>query len=289
MQWWYFDALLNDGGVLVVAFVPRKWWREAAGAKLDDGFLFVSVLRPDGKTRVFTRSFESSGLRCFKAGVEAGGKFAIGFDPSGSRPRYKLSFSMEGLQGSLEATCLEKPFSPLPFGTRPGGPGFAYVAQVPRGAVFGALTLHSEPIPVDGVLYHEQGRFDDLPERLSEGWQWFHFLHPDWNLFGVPGLFAFIQNEDRKLFSGVRFSGNSYGMNAPLLEKGELHFKKGDLRLRLSADADRWADLISFPSADSRQLWSTGVTTARLIGTACGKAVDCPGQVILETCRLSLR
>src|SRR5262249_11617151 len=38
MQWWYFDALMSDGGVLVVAFVPRKWWREAPGAKLDDAF-----------------------------------------------------------------------------------------------------------------------------------------------------------------------------------------------------------------------------------------------------------
>src|SRR5262245_46192995 len=216
MQWWYVDAVMNDGRVVLVAFVPKKWWRDVADASLDDAFLFVAMAGGDGTSRSISRTLDASRLRSAEdgLGLEIPGVLTIA-RAAGDPATYRWSFDVDEVQGALEVRSLARPFSPFPRGTLPGlgraallggrlgTAAFSYVAQVPRGTIGGTLTMGGERIAVDGHAYHEQGRFDDPPERLSKGWFWCHFLHPEWNVFGSPGVFLYVQRrQDPPIFSG---------------------------------------------------------------------------------------
>src|SRR5262249_15763270 len=144
-----------------------------------------------------------------------------------------------------------------------------------RGTVSGTLTMAGERIVVDGHGYHEQGRFDEAPERLSKGWFWCHFLHPDWNVFGSPGVFLYVQRgPDRPIFSGFNPFDRSPGFKnrtmageppPPKVFSGrDMRFAYRGLELSIAADPKRNMPLISFPSATTRQIFHTLVTDAQL-------------------------
>jgi hypothetical protein len=202
MQWWYFDIAMEDGSVLVVAFMPRKWWRDKADARTEEGFLFASLMTADRKVRSFGKAFQPGTISCSKDAVEVPGQMSISVAPGADRGQvYRLSFALDGFEGDLEVSSSVNPYSPMPGGRKPGlartlfeGAGFGasdftYVSQVPGGTARGAITLDSHRVAVLGRAYHEQGRLEDAAESLSGGWHWFHFIHPQWHVFGTPAAF----------------------------------------------------------------------------------------------------
>jgi len=312
MQWWYFDIVMGDGSVLMIAFVPKKWWPDARDANLGDALIFVTTMRAsDRKVRSVTRTLDGAQLRVSDGplALELPGMKLSRED--GDPAIYRFAFDLPDLKGAVEVRALAQPFSAFPRGTLPslgrkallggplrGGP-FSYVAQVPRGAASGALTLAGENIPVDGFAYHEQGRFDDAPERLSKGWFWCHFLHPEWNVFGSPGVFLYVQREDQApLFRGFNLFDRSLGFknkstsgadtHHKVFSGGEMRFAYNGLKLSFKADPARNAALVSFPSATTRQIYHTLVTDAQLVVGERGATKEIDGQMILESCWLGL-
>jgi len=246
--------------------------------------------------------------------VEIPDEMSISYGPDSLQNLvYRLSFNMEGLQGALEIAPRSKPFSPFPWGRKPGlartlfegaRPGacdFLYVSQAPRGDVSGTITMDSRRLDVRGKAYHEQGRFDDAPERLSKkGWFWCHFLHPEWNVFGSPGVFLYVQQQqhERPIFRGLNLFDRSLGFKNRTLagepphhqvfSGGEMRFAYGGLELSIRADPKRNMPLISFPSATTRQIYHTLVTDAQLTVERKGAADSFAGQMILESCWVGL-
>ena len=293
----------------MIAFMPRKWWRDNSDARTEDGFLFASLMTADKKVRSIGRVFKSSQIRRSGHAVEVPGQLSISFLPESDRGQvYRLSFEMDGLQGSLDISCSASPFSPLPMGRKPGlvrtvfggaevgASDFTYVSQVPRGIASGTVTLGSQRVDVLGSAYHEQGRLDDLPQGLSGGWLWFHFLHPAWNIFGYPGVFLYAQGPGGIMLSGISVLSHTYGIRNPtfagkgphprVYTGGEIYFKRGDLKIRIEADPGDTTNLISFPAVDTKQIWSTSVSAARLEVEGQGEVKRLSGQIILESCWL---
>jgi hypothetical protein len=313
MQWWYVDILMNDGSVLLVAFVPKKWWLDTVDASLDDAFLFVTMVSgADRTSRSVSKTLDASRLRSAERGLglEIPGALTIARD-AGDPATYRFTFDVPEIQGWLEVRSQARPFSAFPRGTLPalgravllggrlGTEAFSYVTQVPRGTVSGTLTMGGERIVVDGHAYHEQGRFDDAPARLSKGWFWCHFLHPEWNVFGSPGVFLYVQQrQDRPIFAGFNLFDRSLGLknrtmageppHPPVFSGGEMRFGYRGLRLSITADPKRNMPLISFPSATTRQIFHTLVTDAELTVERTGTVNSFAGQMILETCWVGL-
>lgn len=314
MQWWYVDVVMSDGSVLLAAFVPKKWWLDTVDANLDDALVMVAMLGgADRKLRSMSKTLDASRMRSSEQGLclEIPGLTIAreGGDPA----TYRFTFDLPEVKGSLEVRAVARPFSAFPGGKlsglgraallsgRLGTEKFSYVSQVPRGKASGELTLGSERIVIDGHAYHEQGRFDDAPERLSKkGWFWCHFLHPEWNVFGSPGVFLYVQQQqhERPIFRGLNLFDRSLGFKNRTLagepphhqvfSGGEMRFAYGGLELSIRADPKRNMPLISFPSATTRQIYHTLVTDAQLTVERKGAADSFAGQMILESCWVGL-
>lgn len=313
MQWWYVDVVMSDGSVLLVAFVPKKWWPDVASANLDDALVFVAMVDgKDRKSRSVTRTLDSSRMQISKDGLrlEVPGVTIVREDTN--PVTYRFVFDLDEVKGQLDVRAVSRPFSAFPMGSLPGvgraallggalsGEAFSYVSQVPRGKASGELSWGGDRIAIDGHAYHEQGRFDDAPERLSrKGWFWCHFLHPEWNVFGSPGVFLYVQKEEQQpVFSGFNLFDKSMGFKNRTLEGegphhkiysgGEMRFVYDGLQLSVKADPKRNAPLVSFPSATTRQIYHTLVTDAELTVETKGTTKRIPGQMILESCWLGL-
>lgn len=273
MQWWYIDVVMTDGSVLLAAFVPKKWWQDTDDANLDDALVMVAILGgTDRRLRSVSKTVDASGIRNSGQGLclEIPG-LTIARE-GGSHAIYRFTFDLPEVKGSLEAHAVAQPFSAFPagklsglaqaalLGGRLGTEAFSYVSQVPRGKASGELTLGSERIVIDGYAYHEQGRFDDAPERLTKkGWFWCHFPHPEWNVFGSPRVFLYVQQHERPIFRGFNLFDRSLGFKNRTLtgepphhrvfSSGDMRFAYGGLDLSITADPRRNRPLISFPSA----------------------------------------
>lgn len=302
MQWWYFDFLLRDGSVLVVGFSPKKWWRDHEEASREEPFFRASLLTSDGKVHSFNKSFPPGSLASSKGRVEIPGQLSISYEQG----QYRLQFNMEGFQGLLKVTDISRPFSPLPFGRIPGWirslffkapkgvPDFTYAAQVPRGKVSGSIAFQSHPARAEGWAYHEQGRFDALPEHLSQGWFWFHFLHPEWNLFGTPEFIS-VQEKEKVHFSGLSLFDPHYEVknrvfdskNPKILCGCEIHFTHKKKKFRIDAFPETAVPLISCPSIYSQQLWTTLSVASELKIGSDGEMKTYAGKILLETSSLA--
>jgi hypothetical protein len=314
MQWWYVDVVMSDGSVLLLAFVPKKWWPDTVGANLDDALVMVAMLGgTDRKLRSASTTLDASRMRSSDGALRLDIPGGLTIVRDREEPAtYRFTLDLPEVQGSLEVRAVARPFSAFPGGKLPGlgraallggrlgTEAFSYVSQVPRGTASGELTFGSERIVIDGKAYHEQGRFDEAPERLSKkGWFWVHFLHPEWNVFGSPGVFLYVQEQqDRPIFHGFNMFDRSLGFKnrtlagAPshhqVFSGGEMRFAYGGLKLSIMADPKRTMPLISFPSATTKQIYHTLVTDAELTVERRGATNSFAGQMILESCWIGL-
>ncbi|MCX4242993.1 hypothetical protein [Paraliomyxa miuraensis] len=308
MQWWYVDVLMDDGSVLMIAVVPKKWWPDQEGADLDDAFVMVSLMRAEqGDVLSVSRTIDTANAR----GTESPLSYEL---PDAVRivrndDGYSFFFELEEVRGRVDLRSRTDVFSAFPRGTLPswarafllgGGGGrepFSYVTYVPRGEASGQLTLRGEEVSVCGAAYHEQGRFMDPAHALSRGWFWCHFLHPEWNVFGSPGMFLYVQRgTDEPVFRGFNLLGKRFELEnrrstrVPRHPKvycgGDMRFQRGKYTLSIHAEPDGQVPMLSFPSATTRQIYHTLVTDAQLLieGPSGRERVD--GRMIFETCWL---
>jgi hypothetical protein len=309
MQWWYVDVLMGDGSVLMIAFVPKKWWPNVDGADLDDAFLMVSLLRAQqGDVLSVSRTLDTTTVHnsTEELSYEIPGAMRIVRNADG----YSFHFELDEVRGQVDLRLLAEVFSAFPRGVLPswgralllgGGGGrepFSYVSNVPRGEASGRLILAGEEVSVAGVAYHEQGRFMDRAEALSRGWFWCHFLHPEWNIFGSPGMFLYVQKgTEEPLFRGFKLFGKAFELenrrstrvpNHPKVYcGGDMRLQRGDLTLTIHADHEGQVPLISFPSATTRQIYHTLVTDAQLLVERSSGQERVEGRMIFETCWLA--
>jgi hypothetical protein len=173
---------------------------------------------------------------------------------------------------------------------------FRYVSQCPRGTVEGFITLDHFSKTLAGWAYHEQGWFNDRPEKLGSGWFWYHFLDPEWNLFGTSGGHLFVQYRDlvlrgglnaAEIPGGMRDETYAHGYEGRVISGGSVLLDYSEVSLKLDMDPQTFRPLLFYESADSEQLWSTALGSAELSWQGEGLATQVRGQVILETCWLS--
>jgi predicted secreted hydrolase len=170
-EWWYFDALLDDGTAVVIQFFtksgassfrggdhPRVWIKvtDRDGITHDE-----KVTVPAGESRFGTGSCDVQiGPHQFKGDLH---DYAIRVDPIG------------GVGADLHLSSRGKPFRP---GTAYFGFGehdekyFTWLCAVPKGEVTGTVTVDGATRQVHGTGYHDHQWGNSNFQLLWNNWLW---------------------------------------------------------------------------------------------------------------------
>jgi hypothetical protein len=240
LQWWYFDAIFEDGHRLLTFFLPRNTG-SLEQHPADQPFLDIVLKPPSGEIIREGRSFSPKEFSPRKGsfGASFGGDCSMDFEKgtdSNRLGRYLLKARADRLAYDLQLVPDLPPWSPNgPSGllSRPAimltrrslftKDYFHYAAFVPRGRLEGQIVVDGKPFNVRGSGYHEQGRNSFPLREFAKAWYWLHIESPPWTILSgtvVPlrafpgsmpraqGGFAFVQNGDRRLM-GV---GDPFGV-----------------------------------------------------------------------------
>ncbi len=169
-EWWYFDAILNNGYKVVVFFYaanPNPGTGGRTGVEL-------VLLRPNG---VKTQRFIAYPRSEFKASRERPdvqiGKNYLRADYSGDLPVYEIHLDEDDLAFHLTYHAQVSGWRPGSGHSRFGSVGtFAWVVPVPRARVTGSIRDGEQTIQVEGVGYHDHNWLDFQFQRIIEYWMW---------------------------------------------------------------------------------------------------------------------
>ena len=165
-EWWYLDAKLDDGSVLVTYF----WKVHFIG---DQYFIGFNYRDNDGndffKLKYFRSrdvSFSSDscdvvyGNNSFKGNLQ---NYTVKIDPD--------DFDGIGINLNLKSTL--KPYRPQDGIIKAGDDYFAWLSAVPNGVVSGDLVVNGKSTKLSGSGYHDHNWGNTPLQYLFDDWVWF--------------------------------------------------------------------------------------------------------------------
>ena len=165
-EWWYLDAKLDDGSVLVTYF----WKVHFIG---DQYFIGFNYRDKDGndffklkyfRSKVVSFSSDSCdvvyGNNSFKGNLQ---NYTIKIDPD--------DFDGIGINLNLKSTL--KPYRPQDGIIKAGDDYFAWLSAVPNGVVSGDLIVNGEKTRLSGSGYHDHNWGNTPLQYLFDNWVWF--------------------------------------------------------------------------------------------------------------------
>lgn len=307
-QWWYFDCFLENGSVLVFIFTPYQWWSEAEKMPTHKALLYLSYMDPQGKVFTESKTFETGEVGYSVTGIKCP-YFELNTAHGKKAREYSIHFLLDSIQGSATIRSGISAFSPFPVGEmgpfmnkhifkRPAKKAtFRYAAMVPQGRISCDLKIQGKPVTMAGKAYHEQGFFSGSAAQMGSGWEWFHFVSKNVNLFGTPeAFFCFEKNGERiagalNIFDkGCLFSNPVYALSPNnFLVGGKLAFVSNKLRFEVNPTGELVSQLICIPSFDTDQVWGTVSQPSTIHYTYKGKEYKEEGKLLIETCRMGIK
>lgn len=151
-EWWYFDAVLDDGSKVVIPFNTKG--NQVTQMEGPQPQVMISITDPTGKdhtdlTKYSAEEFTFSKEKC---AIEIGPHTA-----SGDLKEYHIH--VEPVNGIGADLVLKSTSTPWRAGNGyfDFGPGqyFTWLCVVPRGEITGTLTYDGKTIPVTGQGYHD--------------------------------------------------------------------------------------------------------------------------------------
>lgn len=307
MQWWYYDFFSEEGLIGVFAFIPYKWWPDSSDSETGDSYLMLSLKKPDDSVEQYHKTVDSKHFESTPEGLRLGDRLALDYQVDNGKSLHKLSFDLGGIKGNLEIDSTTDPFSAIPlgalaaverklaYGSKWSRSSFRYVSQIPRGRIEGRLSTGNENIDVSGFAYHEQGWFDNDPHLLNKGWYWYHFLHPQCNIFGLPEGYIYVQLNEQTLLGGMCPFAEKYRMetrkydnsvSSKILTGGRISLEAKGIEIDIYLDSTTHQDLIEFNSIESGQLWNTSVVKSECSISLDDQTHEFSGNAMVETCWL---
>lgn len=308
MQWWYYDFVCDTGLIGTLAFIPYKWWLDRDDAKIEESLIMFSILQADSSIQQFTKEMDSSLIQSSTNRVNLSNCFSIEFSVDNGKTSQKIDLNFGNVSASLQINSVVPPFSGLPLGSLSGSQRklafksewhqspFRYVSQIPRGQLSGTLQLDQQVLQLTGQAYHEQGWFNGEPHLLHSSWYWFHFLHPQCNIFGTPEGYVYVQLNDQTLCGGMCLFSHRYTMkerkyenphSSKILTGGHISFLCKDAEIEINLVSNTHKDLILFKSVQSEQLWSTLVVEASCNILFNQDRYNFNGKAMIESCWLA--
>ncbi|MEV6507710.1 hydroxyneurosporene dehydrogenase [Streptomyces sp. NPDC051642] len=172
-EWWYFDAVLDDGSTLVINFMTKDF-RVGKGVNQPVAPVVTFELdRPDG-THVERTS------------PAHGHDYAFGTDHcdvrigtntfAGDLHRYSIHLDVEGVRADVTLTGRTPSWRPasghIDFGEGDARRTFAWLPSVPQGAVEATIAIDGATETRTGIGYHDHNWGDAAMMQLIHHWYW---------------------------------------------------------------------------------------------------------------------
>lgn len=305
LQWWYFDFFLRDGSSVVLAFIPQHWWDKPGLVAERKAVFMMSLRTKEGTVKRLSVVVPQGEIKTSADQLEIPSRLVIRAVGHGQDRQYSIRVNFPEVTGVFTIRPTQPPFAAYPSGVMPsilqtvlsgvplGSPSFSYVSQIPNSRVSGSLTWDEYQTKLDGQAYHEQGRLDDTPERQGANWTWYHFAGNGWNIFGSPGTYIYLQQDDRIVRSGFHVITKDYTLrnrtysspdHAKIMTGGEISFRHQNVVFTITLSPASSKTLICFPSTDPNQVWGTVEGTATLSVSEGSDTKVLEGRMFLETC-----
>ncbi len=164
-EWWYFDALLDDGTTVVVWFGDNWFY----GNQLR--VVNVDLTPPGQPTRTAVARYTEPGtFATDRADVRLGPhRF------EGDLDRYTVTVDAQatgGLGCALQLVRTAPSWRPGTGSIASGDRFFAWLPSVPNGEVTGTLTIDGKQLTVHGSGYHDHNWGNVSPAELMDSWWW---------------------------------------------------------------------------------------------------------------------
>ena len=165
-EWWYFDAELEDGSVIVVYFYRVHLF-------FDRYFIGFNLSSPSGdnffKLKYFDKtdvSFSKDSCNVIMSRNHIIGNlknYSIRIDPG----------DFDGIGFEIQLKSIVDPYRPQDGIIKTGNEYFAWLAAVPYGLINGELFLEDQKLPISGYGYHDHNWGNTPLQKLFKGWTWF--------------------------------------------------------------------------------------------------------------------
>ncbi|MAJ44616.1 MAG: hypothetical protein CMF96_07730 [Candidatus Marinimicrobia bacterium] len=194
-EWWYFDAKLDDGSVIVAYF-----WTLSAIKELF--YIGVNYNHPDGTEYKKIKFFNKKDIFINKEQCD------LKYDENiftGDLQRYKIRIEPDDFDGfgfEINLDSNVPSYRPQDGIISAGKDFFAWLAAVPNGDISGNLTYGNKTRKISGDGYHDHN-WGNIPlQRLFDNWVWFRGTIDHYTIIGfelntteerggysIPGLF----------------------------------------------------------------------------------------------------
>jgi hypothetical protein len=165
-EWWYFDAELDDGSLVVAYFYKVHFLKD----QYFIGFNYTSPEKEDFfRLKYFKKnevSFQSDSCsvsmnqNSFSGNLES---YNITIDPN----------DFDGFGFDLNLQSLVSPYRPQDGVIRAGSDYFAWLAAVPNGNVNGTIIVDGKEKKIKGSGYHDHNWGNTPLQKLFKSWTWF--------------------------------------------------------------------------------------------------------------------
>ena len=165
-EWWYFDAELDDGSLVVAYFYKVHFLKD----QYFIGFNYTSPEKEDFfRLKYFKKnevSFQSDSCsvsmnqNSFSGNLES---YNITIDPN----------DFDGFGFDLSLQSLVSPYRPQDGVIRAGSDYFAWLAAVPNGNVNGTIIVDGQEKKIKGSGYHDHNWGNTPLQKLFKSWTWF--------------------------------------------------------------------------------------------------------------------
>ena len=200
-EWWYFDAELDDGSMVVAYFYKVHFLKD----QFFIGYNYTSPEKEDFfKLKYFKKnevSFQSDSCAVLM------NKNSF----SGNLNDYNIVLNSDDFDGfgfNLNLKSLVSPYRPQDGIIKAGSDYFAWLAAVPNGNVDGTITVRGEEKKIKGSGYHDHNWGNTPLQKLFKSWTWFRGKAGPYTVilaelnavesrggFDIPILFVANENE----------------------------------------------------------------------------------------------
>lgn len=226
-EWWYFDARL-DNGYVVVGFL------QAAELMTHKPGIELHIYKPSGEKLSVVKKYAASDLRASQehCDVWVGKNHACIVDPQETQqPIHRFLIEADGLAADLTFASELPAWRPGEGKTFYGKRGyFGWVVPVPRARVEGLITIDGTTMPVAGIGYHDHNVVTADMRPILSRWHWGRLYTDDFTL-----LYAYVITKKR--FGGAASKPLMLAYkDTIILSTGEMQVREGELRYHASAD-----------------------------------------------------
>ena len=189
LEWWYFDAILETGHVVIGFIQASELMTREPGVE-------VHVYTPSGeKLSVITR-YDTSDVKISDeiCDVWVGKNHAeVRYPDDGGLPVYELFVSEGDLEAKLTFSVEVPGWRPGEGKTTYGDSGyFAWVVPIPRARVEGTVKIGGETIEARGIGYHDHNWGTADMRKILTHWYWGRIYAEDFTL-----IYAFVRTNRR--------------------------------------------------------------------------------------------